>query len=295
MFTDIHGNVTKEVPQIDKDAYVLGLDGSTSRSGVCLMSVGGRLGFVCAVVRGSESMVEYKIYLKKFLAELIGKHEIKHTAYEEPFVGFAGDAKGLYMMASSLEEIAAETGMPFSVVAVNNKRWKKQFTQKKVQGGSDVQKKAVRAKVIELVPALAVLENNKNDYDESDAFGITSYLAACVREDVLESMKSQGKPRKFGYDLQLVGGALTAEEVSKLVDKPRKDGTFVENISSRRNFDLAVYTLMTGRDAVLVLYFKSGKFGDIMLKHKAGDLAANNDVITAIVTRKSSAKKTKKV
>jgi len=52
---------------------------------------------------------------------------------------------------------------------------------------------------------------------------------------------------------------------------------------------------MQGKDAVLLLYFKSGKFGDIILKHKAGEIAAKNAIISAIVTRKSSAKKVKKL
>lgn len=290
VYTDRLGNVTRERPVIDKDAYVLGLDGSTSRSGVCVMSVGGRLGFVCAVVREKETMVEYKVFLKKFLTDLIQEYEIKHTAYEEPFIGFVQDAKSLYMLASSLSEIAVETGMSFSVTPVNNMRWKKRFLARKLEGGSQVHKKAVREKVIALIPALAVLAKNKDDYDESDAFGLTFYLAQCVRDNVMESMQSVGKPRKFKYDLQLVGGAVTAEEALKLVNKPRKDGVVIENISTKKNFDLTVYTLMQGKDAILVLYFKSGKFGDVILKHDAGEIAAKHDTITAIVTRKSKSR-----
>lgn len=295
IYTDIKGNVTTTPPVIDADMYVLGVDSSSTRSGVCLLSVGGRLGFTSAVVReNSESLAEYKIALKKYLEGLIRQYAIKHTAYEEPFIGYAGDAKALYMMASSLEELLVETGLEFSVSSVNNKRWKKQFLNVKLEGGSAVQKEMVRQKAIELVPALKVLEKNGKNYDESDAFGVAYYLAKCVREDALDKMTSKGKPKKFGYDIILAGGAITAGEALKLVDKPRKDGVIVENINSKRNFDLAVYTLMQGKDAVLVLHFNSGKFGDIILKHGAGELAAKNGVLSAIVARKSSAKKTKK-
>ena len=295
IYTDIRGNVTETPPVLDKDVYVLGLDGSTSRSGVCLMSVGGRLGFTSAVVReNSETPVEYKINLKKYLEGLIRQYNIKHTAYEEPFIGYAGDAKALYMMATSLEELMVETGLEFSVTSVNNKRWKKQFLETKLQGGSEVQKEMVRQKTIEHIPALKVLEANGKDYDESDAFGLTYYLAKCIREDALDTMASKGKPRKFNYDIILTGGAVTASKALELVDEPRKDGVVVENINNKRNFDMAVYTLMQGRDSVLVLHFKSGKFGDIILKHGAGEIAAKHEVLSAIVARKSSAKKTKK-
>lgn len=294
IYTDIKGNVTTTPPVIDEDMYVLGMDSSSSRSGVCLMSVGGRLGFTSAVIReNSETLAEYKIALKKYLAGLLKQYTIAHTAYEEPFIGFAGDAKALYMMSSSLEELLVETGLGFSVTSVNNKRWKKQFFGK-IEGGSAVQKEKARQRAIELFPALKVLEANGKDYDESDALGIAYYLAKCVREDALDKMTSKGKPKKFGYDIILAGGAITAGEALKLVDKPRKDGVIVENINSKRNFDLAVYTLMQGKDAVLVLHFNSGKFGDIILKHGAGELAAKNGVLSAIVARKSSAKKTKK-
>jgi len=294
IFTDIKGNVTTEPPKLDADSYVLGLDGSSSRSGVCVMSIGGRLGYVCAVVREKETPVEYKVILKKFLADVIRQYNIKHTAYEEPFIGYAADAQVLYMLASSLEEIVAETDLEFSVTSVNNKRWKRQFLGTKLEGGSLIQKQKVRDKTIALVPALSVLEQNKKDYDESDAFGLTYYLAKCVRDGVMESMKSQKKPPKFGYNLILAGGTLTSEEALKLIDRPRKDGVIVESIKNKRKFDLAVYSLMQGKDAVLVLYFNSGQFGDIILKHDAGELAAKYDKLTAIVARKSSAKKVKK-
>ena len=128
IYTDIKGNVTTTPPVIDADMYVLGMDSSSTRSGVCLMSVGGRLGLIGGSKENSESLAEYKNCFEEiFRGSLIRQYAIKHTAYEEPFIGYAGDAKALYMMASSLEELLVETGLEFSVSSVNNKRWKKQF------------------------------------------------------------------------------------------------------------------------------------------------------------------------
>ncbi len=283
MYTDSQGRVTGTIPELDTGVRVLALDGSTSRSGICVMSASGKLDFVGAVIRGAESVVEYKLGLKWVLSEVIKCCTIRHAAYEEPFIGYANDAKGLYMIASSLDEVVAEESLPVMVVGVNNKRWKSQFLQTKLHGGRDVQKKLVYEKAVSLAPGLAACKD-----DETDAFGLAYYLSRCVREGMLHSMSSKGKPPKFGYDLRLFGGRLTSEEVMGFIGTQRvKDGFLQRDISAKRSFSGAVYELMQGKDAMLVLHFKSGKFGNIVLEHGAGELAAFNEYLTAVVTRKS--------
>lgn len=281
--TDIKGNKTSEIPSLDTDTYILALDGSTRRSGICVMSVGGRMGFVCAAERGGESVVEYKLALKKFLDSVLRRFDIKHAAYEEPFIGYAGDVKGLYMIATILEEIAAESLAPLTVLGVNNKRWKKQFLGRKLEGGRELQKKQVFEKAVSIAPGLSSCKD-----DETDAFGLAFYLAQSVRDDAVSAMSSQGKPRKFAYNLTLCGGRISSEEAVKIAGKPYKDGVIITDIAQKRSFDAAVYALMQGKNAVLVLYFKSGRFGDIILEHEAGELAEKHEVLSAVVTRKSS-------
>ncbi|GHU92846.1 hypothetical protein FACS1894208_00880 [Clostridia bacterium] len=279
-FTDTHGNKSEVAPLLGKDTWVLSLDGSTSRSGICLMSIGGLLGFVCAAARGQESVVEYKLALKKVLSDMVAKYGVRHTAYEEPFIGYAGDAKGLYMIASTLEEIAVESMNSIRVSAVNNKRWKRQFLGVTLQGGREVQKKMVYNKAVSIVPGLVSCKD-----DETDAFGLAFYLARSLREDTFGDMASKGKAHKFKYDLTLVGGIIGADAAVRIVGKPRKDGVIVADISDKRSFNSTVYAMMAGKDSVLLLRFKSGKFGNIILDHAGGTLAAQNEVLSAVVTR----------
>lgn len=290
VYTTREGEVTEEQPKLAEGSYVLALDGSATRSGVSIVGVDGKLGFTSAVVRGKENLIGYKIELKRYLKQLIEEYGIKYAGYEEPFIGYAGNVKELYAISTSLEELVLEWGLETKVVGVNNLKWKKGFLDSKVKGNSSVQKKQIRVRAIELEPGLEVLEKNKGDYDESDAYGLGWYIAKNVRENTIDNVKSGSKPRPFKYNIKILGGKVLGEEAVKGMRKKYEDGVIVEDISSKRSFDEQVYRLLQGKNGVLVLHFKSGKFGSKVLAEDAGEKAATNEYLTAVVTRKSRTK-----
>jgi hypothetical protein len=283
---DFKGNILKEAPEMPFAEYVLGFDGSGSSSGICILSLCGTYGFVCRASKigcaerhHEQVLAAYKLAVQKLLVDFIARYDIKNAAYEEPFIGFSSSVKALYLMASVLNEIVVGYDFELRVIGVNNKRWKKNFVGS-VKGNSETQKRAVRDKAISLVPALEALD--KRFFDGTDAFGIATYLAGCVRVGRIDDMKSKGKARPFGYDVTLFGGEKPVEELAIL---KRAEEVIVMEISEKKCFNTLVFANLRRHNDALVLYFQTGVFGNIVLKYNGGALAKENAVLTAVVTR----------
>jgi hypothetical protein len=255
------------------------------------MGTDGGLRLLGAFIREpTESYIEYKLALKQGLSQLASEYGVVRILYEEPFSAInAKTSEALYIIDSVPEELAVESGGALGVWRVNNKRWKKWFLGGKLEGNSATQKQLVAAKCAILDKRLVGLGN-----DETDAYGLACYFVDCVRNERLELIRSAGKPKKFKYVVTLLGGRLSATKALEATNwRPRPCGEYTESLERKRDFSAQVYRVMRKDDATLVLWFKRGQFGDLILSCEAGLLAKNNDWLTAVVQRASKFKSIK--
>lgn len=276
----------------------LAIDGSTSNSGVAILrKTDGSYMYSLAVTReDKEEPVRYKVEFKRFLERLLRNHrEIRYIRYEEPILGYATAIPNLMMLRTMVEELKIETEPEFNYVGnseVNNKRWKKAFlAPAKCPNDTEEEKKAVKAKVVEMIPWLADVTQ-----DEIDAFAM-GYAAIQMRNNGYEEneLQSKKKTRPFEYNIEFVGADSFEDAVEDVLNNPRvkipavvlENGLRYVEIEPRANFDKTVYSEMGDEDKLVVLSFSSDKHGDVILKHRIGTLAALNDTLYAFVWRKS--------
>ena len=276
------------------DEAVLSIDGSTTNTGVSIIRKSdGALFYSCAFSRSDgESPVRYKVNLKNALRRIIqGNTLIKTVYYEEPFIGYAESASRLMMLRTTVDEIIIENEPNLDYIEhfeISNKRWKKLFlAPAKLPNNTELEKKAVRDKLLSLLPFLAELTQ-----DEVDAYCM-GYSAAILAKGERENLESKKKVTPFKYNVEFVG-ADTDEGVFDVFHEvytgPRKlleNGISLVEINNRVKFDTAVYKEMGPSDKVLIIKFDSNTHGDIILKHNIGPLSASYDYIYAIIWRKS--------
>lgn len=274
---------------------ILAIDGSTSNSGLAIMreSDGALLYSMCATRDSSgETPVHYKIRLKRQVADILRHNKyIKEVYYEEPVISNITAVANLFMLRTFLEEMIIENEPEFDYIQhyeISNMRWKKEFlAPEKIPSGTENQKKAVRAKIEKGLPFL-----NKVTQDEIDA--ICMGFVACVNKikgNDGKELQSKKKARPFKYNIEFIGsdtddGMLTElYDIYKGPEKLLENGISFTEIDGRKNFEKHIYDTMSDEDKLLIIKFNTKYHGDIILKHKVGNLAAQYDNLYALVWR----------
>lgn len=274
---------------------ILAIDGSTSNSGLAIMreSDGALLYSMCATRDSSgETPVHYKIRLKRQVADILRRNKyIKEVYYEEPVISNITAVANLFMLRTFLEEMIIENEPEFDYIQhyeISNMRWKKEFlAPEKIPSGTENQKKAVRAKIEKGLPFL-----NKVTQDEIDA--ICMGFVACVNKikgNDGKELQSKKKARPFKYNIEFIGsdtddGMLTElYDIYKGPEKLLENGISFTEIDGRKNFEKHIYDTMSDEDKLLIIKFNTKYHGDIILKHKVGNLAAQYDNLYALVWR----------
>lgn len=279
-----------------KEYAILAIDGSTSNSGLAIIreSDGAILNIMCATREDNETPVQYKVRLKRTIKDILLRNRFIHqTYYEEPMVANITSVKALFMLRTFIEEMIVEEEPIFDYLQhyeVNNLRWKKEFlAPDKVPSGSDNQKKAVRDKLVKALPFLEGVTQ-----DEIDAIGLGFVAARFLskNQDGGKELQSKKKARPFKYNVQFIGADDDDDAFIEFYDiyegpsKLLENGISFTEIKSKTDFEKHIYeTMGTDDDKVLIIKFSSRSHGNLVLKHRIGQLSATYDYIYAIVWR----------
>lgn len=278
---------------------IISIDGSTDVTGVAILRESD--GAIVSSIafrheKQKESPIQYKVRLKReFYTLLKNNPVIKEIFYEEPFIGYTNAVKNLFMLRTFVEEIKFENEPELDYILfteINNQKWKKLFlAPDKCPSGTELQKSYVRNK---LVSSLSFLSDVTQDEIDAIAMGFTA--VSKLRDGEKEELKSKKKPKPFNYNIQFIGadnddGML--QDLYSICNAPEEvmqSGMKLTEITGKGNWDDNVYEHMGLDDKLLILKFKSTKYGNIILKHNIGHLAETYDYIYAIIWRKNRKK-----
>lgn len=283
---------------IKVDNYsILSIDGSTTNSGLAIhREYDGALLYSIKATRDSsgETPVHYKIRLKRAVMDILKRNKyITQVYYEEPVIANITAVANLFMLRTFVEEMIIENEPDFDYIKhyeISNMRWKKEFlAPDKVPQGTDNQKKAVRAKMEGYLPFL-----NAVSQDEIDAICMGWVATQYMRDDKGggEALKSKKKAKPFKYNIEFIGADEDDNMLVELWDiykGPKKlleNGISFTEIDRKTNFDKHVYDTMGAEDdKLLIIKFSSKHHGDLILKHKVGNLSAQYEYLYALVWR----------
>lgn len=282
------------------DESVMGIDGSTTNTGISIIrKADGALLYSFSLQRekSSETPVQYKVRLKKFVDDILGRNKnIGSVFYEEPFVGEHATSVGnLMMLRTFVEELVLENEPKYDYLKreeINNMKWKKIFlAPTKCPQGTEAQKKAVRNKLIGYMPFLDCITQ-----DEVDAICLGMSAVYKIRQGLEDELKSKKAVKPFQYEIRFIGADDTDDMLQELhdiyngPDVVMQNGILLKDIGSRANFEKKIYELMGQEDKLLILKYKSGKYGNLTLQYNIGHLVANYEYIYALVWRKNRKK-----
>lgn len=281
---------------IEEEA-VLALDGSTSRTGISIITRQKGLIARMRLTRQevSESPVRYKLNLKNFVLDILNRYaNIKYIAYEEPCIYHKSAIKNLFMLRTFIEELIIENEPKFNYIRyfeVANTKWKKIFLHPiKLQNDTEKDKKAVNDKV-------KIIYNIGDDltFDESDCIGLGYATVEVINGEKDEKLTSQKKPSKFNYEIEFADEEdeyITIESILEgeynIPKKVIENGIKIKELSNRERLENKIYTEMQDEDCVLLIKFDTNKHGNVVMKYGLSGLL--NETIYAVVWRKSRKK-----
>lgn len=276
---------------------IMSIDGSITCTGTAILDRRGMILYLIAFKRSSdETAVQYKVRWKKQLDLLFRNNRaIKEVYYEEPYLNPSRitSTKVLFMLRTSVEELIEENSPDLNylkLTEVNNKRWKKLFlAPDKCPNDTDLEKKAVRDKLVGMLP---ILENSTQDEMDASALG---FVAVWQAESHKEDLKSRKAARPFQYNIRFIGTDSdddVLDEVMYLAAQENIPDRVVANsafysLPGTGRFEDYVYKAIGEEDALVVLSFDSGKYGNIVLANNIGNLTRMYDRIHAVCWRKN--------
>ena len=279
----------------------IAIDGSTTGTGCSIVELDtGNL--VSSILfsrdkKSGESKVRYKVELKRALYKLLinNRKFISYVFYEEPFIQYAGAASALLMLRTSVEELIVENEPELDHIKygeVNNKKWKKEWLDPEpCPTGSELEKEAVRKKMVQAIPLMAEVSQDEID---SAAMGFVVVRKIGLGEE--DDLKSKKKRRPFQYNVEFIGADKEDDMLQEFSDSldefkiPKRvleNGIRIQRINGYGKFDNKVYEAMADDDLLLILEYNSKHHGNMTLKHRIGHLTAEYENIYAIIWRKS--------
>lgn len=287
-----------KLEDIKIDNYaILSIDGSTSNSGLAIVREcdGALLYTMCATreTKGvDETPVRYKIKLKRAVTDILLRNKyINQIYYEEPVVAHISAISNLFALRTFVEEMIIENEPDFNYVKhyeISNMKWKKDFlAPDKVPSGSENQKAAVKNKVVQYLPFLKSVSQ-----DEIDAIAMGFTVASFIKKgnDGAE-LQSKKKAHAFKYNITFIGADEDDDmmnEFYEIYNGPEailENGIALREINGKTKFDQFIYDTMGQDDKLLIIKFSSKHHGNIILKHRIGNLAAQYDYLYALVWR----------
>lgn len=296
---DLNGNIVLIEVGVDDISItseaIMSIDGSTTNTGVgILRKSDGALFYSCSFTRDKdETPVQYKVRLKKEINKILFRnHNIDTVYYEEPFIGYADAAKNLLMLRTFIEELIVENEPNYDYIThkeVNNMKWKKLFlAPDKCPQGTELQKQAVRKKLIGYMPYLEIVSQ-----DEIDAICLGFVATVQLRSGEGSDLESKKKVHPFQYNISFIGADSDDDMLTEFLDTysgPKtilSNGITITEIKGSSNFDKHVYQTMGSDDKVVIVKFSSNHHGNLILKHRLGHMAATYDYLYAVIWRKA--------
>jgi len=285
-----------QIEDINVQQYaILAIDGSTTNSGLAIMreSDGALMYSISASREDNETPVQYKVRLKRQVADILRRNKfIQQAYYEEPVVHNITAIKNLFMLRTFIEEMIVENEPEFNYLKhyeIPNMRWKKVFlAPEKVPQGTDKQKAAVRNKMENMLPFLNIVTQ-----DEIDAIGMGWAACTYIKQGIDTSeLESKKKVRPFKYNIIFIGANCDDDMLTEFYDVYKGPERILENgisfteIDGKTKFEKHIFETMGSEDdKVLIVKFSSKHHGNVILEHKIGNLAAQYDYLYAIVWR----------
>lgn len=300
----------------------IGIDGSSTNTGVSIMSKEGKLICTAAIKRDKSKnsketdSVAYKLRLKSELKDLLlaCKTKITHIWYEEPFAGWVNATEVLMAIRTTVKEILLENKEELSsinYVEVNNKRWKSIFFKQHnvaFPTGGSVKEKAAIASILNTVLVYDTVEDKRCavTQDEMDATGIVYAGWYSVKNNI--DLKSKPPVHKFKYEIafeiydgtpdeaeqDILQSILPVSIEHNIPSKVLDNGVDIQKLNGRKLFDNIVYETMGDDDKLLVLIYRADKYANVLMEHSnSQDILDNIDsfgadqVIAAYVWRKN--------
>jgi hypothetical protein len=283
--------------QVTSEA-VLAIDGSTSDTGVSIISIKDKSLIARMLVSReelSESPVRYKLKLKELVLGIIKNNtNIKHISYEEPCIYHKSAIKNLFMLRTFIEEMIIENEPDLDYInhfEVANTRWKKIFLYPdKMVNDTEKDKQAVNDKVKKIYGLTGDI-----DLNESDSIGLGYASAEILNGDKDFELESKKKPSKFLYEIRFEDEYDTDLVIGYVIDgeydlpkKVTEQGMKLKELGNREKLENKIYAEMQDEDCVLIIKLNKLKHGDVVMQYNLSNY--ENDVIHAIVWRKSRKK-----
>jgi Holliday junction resolvasome RuvABC endonuclease subunit len=301
--TDNNGNLCLRT--VDREQFklgnkvIIGIDGSSTCTGITFLDseTGYFVGSMALERSSGESAVRYKVNFRHYMDELLGDIKTDNIFYEEPFIGYAEASKVLFMIRSTVEEVIIENEPKYDHIIyteVNNKRWKSRFVDEKLLGNTELEKKAIREKVLSILPFLKDITQ-----DEMDAFGLATVGREAAMTHSENELKSHKKAKPFKYNIEFIGADDDEEFVEQYYDciesfkvpaVLRDKNAEMFSIGSRGIFENYVYSCMGDEDKLIIIKFKSTSHANVIIEHRLSNLADSNEYLYAVVWRKSRKK-----
>jgi len=291
---NIDGESLREVKVPERS--IMAIDGSTSRTGISILGYDGKPLVIFAVIRdNNESHVEYKVNLKRVIgAVLLGNKSIDTAVYEEPFIEYSSAAKHLLMLRTFVEELIVEHRPELDhirFIEINNKKWKRIFLRPdKCPSSSQLEKKAVRDKLLSTFPYLDGISQ-----DEIDSVAMGLAVLSEINAGNVGKLASRKQGRRFSYNIEFIGADNDDEAFAEIGDnlsdmgipvRVAEEGVRFIELNGREDFEDVIFNSLACEDKLLIFKFRSKHFGNIVLKHRIGELASMYNWIYAFVWRK---------
>ena len=277
------------------ETLALGMDCSSTCTGLCVTTVNGKILYTIAFIRDKgDDFIRYKVKLKSFLVELFRRNpNLIYIFYEEPFMGFAESSKVLIALHTLVKEIQYENTPEFDYIEfreVSNQRWKKLFLfPTAVPSGTDAQKAYVRAKLELQFPYFKELTQ-----DEVDASAMALVCTLKLLSGNVDEVVSHKKLRPFKFKIQFIASDTDQDMLRQFANKEKsykipkalqKEFYPIIELSGRGDFKTKVCEAIGEEDRLVIVKYKSDKYGNITLEYEIGKLAASAKNLYAIVWR----------
>lgn len=292
-------NVTND-PVVVTEPSIMAIDGSTTCSGIVIITLKGLLIYSMALERSNEETpVQYKVRFKQYIREILLRNStISNVYYEEPFIGYVESAKILMSLRTSVEEIIAEEEPALSYLKcteISNKVWKKKLLEPNpIPVGTKEEKEAVRLAVENRMSFMKSVTQ-----DEIDATGLGLTVLWGISNHMEHSLESKKKVRPFKFNAEFIA-AYTDNEMFDILGRsldiwnvPEElvDTIEVVSLSGTGKFKNHVYEAIGNEDKLVIMKFKMGKFGNIYIEYDISNLIGEETYMYAVCWRKSRKKR----
>lgn len=280
---------------------VVSVDGSTSSTGITLLTLSGKpLASIRITPDVKNDPIIFKLDLKRFMEWfMLSYTSLIEICYEEPVIEYLGNVKALFGLRTAIPEILVEQkdvlNNRIKFIETPNGLWKRIFlAPAKMPNGTNLQKEAVRNKLIQMYPWVNDPSFSEDECD-SMAFGI-AYCSQSVN-GLEDQMQSSKKITPFKFNARIIGANSDDDFMEEFVYRkkqlrlPKRLSTDIEltpiELPGTGRFDKHVFKLMGSDDKLLVVKFKSKYYAPIRFEYDTDNESLDYDYAYALIWRNS--------